>query len=144
MTSLTGSVSAYFRSRSMITIPDQPGHTLMLGEAAGTQQTSDPLWNNASLTYSAVTEMMNDEGTQRGYFVNSHANGDRDWGSFEGHVTTVSGILTVEGTYQITGGSGTFSSVTGSGTFTTRLVSADQIEVNYEGTYQLAAAKAAG
>ena len=143
MPSLSGSFSGLVRSQSAIVIPDQPGHAIMLAEVVGTQKSADPLWNDSSLFYAAVTDVVNGAGTQRGYYVNTHADGDVDSGTFEGRVTTVNGILTVEGTYQNTGGSGKFKGSTGSGTFTTRLISPNEVEATHQGTYQLAGAAAA-
>jgi hypothetical protein len=143
MPSLTGSFSGLVRSQSAIVISDQPGHALMLAEVVGTQKSADPLWNDSSLFYAAVTDIVNGAGTQRGYYVNTHTDGSVDSGTFEGRVTTVNGVLTVEGSYQNTDGTGKFKGSTGNGMFTTRLTSPNEVECTHEGTYQLAAAAAA-
>jgi len=142
MTNLTGSFSGHIKSQSAIAVPDQSGHDLSLAEVVGTQKSADANWNNASLTYAGITDLIDGKGTQRGYFLNTRADGDRDWGTFEGRVTTVNGLLTVEGTYQETGGTGKFKGITGNGTFKTRMTSPRDVEATYQGTYQLAAAKA--
>jgi hypothetical protein len=142
MANLTGSFSGHIKSQSAIAVPDQSGHDLSLAEVAGTQKSPDANWNNASLTYSGITDIIDGEGTQRGYFLNTRADGDRDWGTFEGRVTTLNGLLTVEGTYQETGGTGKFKGLTGNGTFKTRMTSPRDVEATYQGTYQLATAKA--
>jgi hypothetical protein len=143
MPSLSGSFSGLVRSQSAIVVPDQPGHMLILAETVATQKSPDPLWNDSSLFYASVTDVVNGAGTQRGYYVNTHTDEDADWGTFEGRVTTVNGVLTVEGTYQNTGGGGKVKGSTGNGTFTTRLTSPNEVEATHEGTYQLAAAAAA-
>jgi hypothetical protein len=144
MANLSGSFSGHIKSQSAIVVPDQSGHDLVLGEVVGTQKSADPNWNNASLTYAATTDLIDGKGTQRGYFLNTRADGDRDWGTFEGRVTTVNGLLTVEGTYQETGGTGKFKGITGNGTFKTRMTSPRDVEATYQGTYQLVAAAQAG
>ncbi len=142
MTNLTGSFSGHIKSQSAIVVPDQTGHDLSLAEVVGTQKSADANWNNASLTYAGITDLIDGKGTQRGYFLNTRADGDRDWGTFEGRVTTANGLLTVEGTYQETGGTGKFKGISGNGTFKTRMTSPRDVEATYQGTYQLAAAKA--
>jgi hypothetical protein len=144
MATLTGSFSGHFRSQSVMTVPDVAGHDLSLAEVIGTHQTQDPNWSNASLNYFGTTDITDGNGTQRGFYVNTREDGDREWGTFEGRVTTVNGVPTVEGTYQNTGGTGRFARMTANGTFTTRTTSPRDIEGTYQGTYQLVAAKAAG
>jgi hypothetical protein len=50
--------------------------------------------------------------------------------------------VTVEGTWQYTGGSGKFAGITGGGSFKTRLSSPSNVEASWQGAYELAAAKA--
>ncbi len=142
MTNISGSFSGHIKSQSAIAVPDQSDHDLSLAEVVGAQKTSDPNWNNASLTYVATIDILDGNGTQRGFYVNTRADGDREWGTFEGRVTTVNGMPTVEGTYQNTAGTGRFKGITANGTFKTRMTSPHDVECSYEGTYQLAAAAA--
>jgi len=142
MPAMTGSFSGSVRGQTSISLPDRPSHTLDLAEITGRQKSSDERWNNASITYWGFTDIIEGKGTQRGYFVNSHGGEDRDWGTFEGKVATISGQITVEGTWQFTGGSGKFSGLTGNGTFTTKMSSPTEVEASWQGAYELAAAKA--
>ena len=144
MPAMTGSFSGSVRGQTSISLPDRPSHTLDLAEITGRQKSSDERWNNASITYWGFTDIIEGKGTQRGYFVNSHGCEDRDWGTFEGKVATISGQITVEGTWQFTGGSGKFSGLAGNGTFKTRLTSPTDVEASWQGTYELAGAKATG
>jgi hypothetical protein len=80
--------------------------------------------------------------TQRGYFTHVHGEGDRDWGTFEGKVATSGAEMTVEGTWQYTGGSGKFKGLTGKGTFKTKMSSPKDVECTWQGAYELASAKA--
>jgi hypothetical protein len=43
----------------------------------------------------------------------------------------------MEGSWQYTGGTGTFSGITGGGTYKGRITSPTEVQVNWEGTYQL-------
>ena len=144
MPNMTGSFSGNASVQTSISLPDRPTHALNLAEIRGLQKCSDEKWNNASITYWGFTDIIEGKGTQRGYFVNSHGGEDRDWGTFEGKVATISGQITVEGTWQFTGGSGKFSGLAGNGTFKTRLTSPTDVEASWQGTYELAGAKATG
>jgi hypothetical protein len=59
------------------------------------QRSSDQLWEGAQMTYRATADTIAGNGTQRGYFVNQHQNGDRDYGTFDGKVTTANGVMSV-------------------------------------------------
>ncbi len=142
MPAMTGSFSGNVNLQTAISPPDLPNHQLNLAEIAGMQKCSDEKWNNATITYWGFTDLLEGKGTQRGYFVNRHAEGDRDWGTFEGRVATSGGQMTVEGTWQFTGGSGKFNGLTGGGTFKTRMSSPVEVEASWQGTYELAVARA--
>jgi hypothetical protein len=144
MPTLTGSFSGQITSQSAIAVPDQSGHDLSLAEVVGTQKSTDANWNDASLTYVGTTDVVDGKGTQRGFYSNTLPDGNREWGTFEGRVTTVNGVPTVEGTYKNSGGTGRFKGMTANGTFKTRMTSPRDVEGSYEGSYQLAVAKAAG
>ncbi len=96
------------------------------------------LWTNSSITYWGVTELLDGKGSQRGYFNNVHPDGGRDWGTFEGQVTTAGGAMTVEGTYKFAGGDGQYRGLTGGGKFKTVMKSEIEIGCSWEGTYELA------
>ena len=141
MPSITGSFSGRITTQSGLPLTDQPNHELSIGEVKGTQKSADPLWNNASITYWGVTELLDGKGTQRGYYNNVHGDKGRDWGTFEGKVTTAGGGMTVEGTWKIEGGDGEFRGVTGSGTFKTVAKSETELEATWDGNYELARAQ---
>ena len=115
----------------------------VIAEVQGTQSSSDPKWNNSSITYWGITEMKGAQGVQRGYFLNDHGAAGQDRGSFEGRVSIADGEVVVEGTWQYTGGQGEFAGITGGGTFKTRLASPTTVEAKWQGAYELAGAAAA-
>ena len=96
-------------------------------------------WDNAELVYWGVLDLVEGNGTQRGYYVNQRANGDRDCGTFEGKVTTVQGQTTLEGTWQAVTGTGKFAGVKAGGTYQGRMTSLNEVEMSWEGRYELAA-----
>jgi hypothetical protein len=142
MLAISGSFSGSIRTQSVISLTDRPDHSLGVAEVSGTQSATDPKWNNSSITYWGTTDMEGAQGVQRGYFLNDHGSEGKDRGTFEGNVSLVAGQMTVEGTWQYTGGEGLFAGITGSGTFKTRLTSPTTVEATWQGAYELAGAAA--
>jgi hypothetical protein len=142
MTSITGSFSGKITKNSSLTLTDLPNHSLSIAEVSGVQASPDPLWNNANITYWGITDLREGKGTQRGYYNNIHGDKGREWGTFEGQVSTAGGGMTVEGTWKIEGGDGDFRGVTGNGTFKTVAKSETEVEATWAGTYELAKAQA--
>jgi len=140
MTDISGSFSANVRVQTILASQDQPNHELQLAEIHATQKSPDPNWNNSRLTYSSFADLVSGTGTQRGYFLNEHPDGDRDCGTFEGKVTTSGGVTTLEGTFTFTSGSGKLTGIRGAGTYKGRMVSPTQIEMTWSGSYETAAA----
>ena len=96
------------------------------------------------MTYWGTSDLIAGNGMQQRYYVNDRADGERDWGTFKGQVTTAEGETRIEGLWQSSGGTGRFAGVTAEGTFRTRMTSPTEVEVTWEGQYQLApSAKAA-
>ena len=110
---------------------------LSLGEVAGPQQCSDPNWDGAHITYWSKADLLQGNGEQSGYWVNDRGNGDRDWGTFQGRITSSDGQTSMAGTFEWTGGTGKFANIRGSGTYKGLLPSSDQVENAWEGEYEL-------
>jgi len=137
----TGTFSGKITKHSAMSLTDQPNHEMSIAEVSGTQKSADPLWNNSTITYWGVTDLLDGKGLQHGYYDNAHANG-RDWGTFEGRATAAGGGMTVEGTYKFTGGDGEYRGLTGGGKFKTVMKSETELECSWEGNYELAKAQA--
>ena len=138
MRALSGSFSGSIHTQSVISLSDEPNHSLGVAEVRGTQSSSDPKWDNSSITYWGTTDMQGLQGVQRGYFLNDHGAAGQDRGTFEGTVSIEGDELVVEGKWQYTGGEGEFAGITGSGTFKTRLTSPTTVEATWQGAYELA------
>jgi hypothetical protein len=138
MTKLSGSFKG--KANWLTTIPqsDVSGHEVSIIEIRGKQSSQDAQWNNATVTYWGVGDLIAGNGEQRGCFVNQHADGDTDRGFFEGRVTTTGGKTTLEGTWTITGGTGKFTGATGNGKFRTQVISPTELECSWDGQYQTA------
>ena len=142
MANVTGSFSGRATSQTTVSLHDVPDHELNLAQIAGLQKSADNLWNNAKITYWGIADLVGGNGPQRGYFVNEHADGDRDFGTFEGTIVAAVGQVTIEGAWKFTGGTGKFKGLAGGGTYKGRAVSPTEVENTWEGTYQLAGARA--
>src|SRR5258708_14394545 len=138
MPSISGSFSGKITQQFGLPLSDQPNHLLGIAEVNGTQNSADPLWNDSKITYWGVNDLLNGEGSQTGYFNNVHPDGGRDFGTFEGKVSSAGGTMTVEGTFKFTGGDGQYRGVTGGGTFKNRAKTGAQIEAPGESAYELA------
>jgi hypothetical protein len=136
MPSITGSFSGRITNQSGMPLTDQSHHEIGIAEVQGTQQSADELWNNSKITYWGVNDLVDGQGSQRGYYNNVHPDGGRDFGTFEARVS--SGGKIVEGSFTITGGDGQYRGITGSGTFKTVMKSETELEANWQGSYELA------
>jgi hypothetical protein len=139
MPDLSGSFSGRATSQSTIALHDVSNHDLNLLEVRGVQKSTDAEWNNSKITYWGTADLIAGNGPQRGYFVNEHADGDRDFGTFEGRIAASGGQVTIEGTWKFTGGTGKLQGLTGGGSYKGRMTSPAEVENTWEGKYQLAA-----
>ena len=141
MPSISGSFSGTITQQFGLNLNDQSNHMLGIAEVSGTQNSPDPLWNNAKITYWGINDLIGGEGSQTGYFTTVHPDGGRDFGTFEGKVSSAGGTMTVEGTYKFTGGDGQYRGLTGDGRFKTVAKSETEIEATWNGAYELAKAQ---
>jgi len=141
-TKITGSFAGKIRTQATAALFHEDSHALALVEVAGLQKSPDPLWNGSRITYWGTSDLLNGSGPQTGYWCNEHADGDRDWGTFEGRITISGQQAGMEGTYTMTGGTGKFKSLTGGGKFKGYFPSTTEVVNEWTGEYTLAAATA--
>ena len=139
MTEFSGSFSGRATAFTTISIPDAPNHELQTVQIGGPQSSTDEKWNAARVTYWAVSDLVAGSGTQRGYYLNENPDGSRNWGTFEGKVTTSGNATTVEGTWQFSEGTRMFAGIKGKGTFKSRMISPAEVQCTWQGAYELAA-----
>ena len=144
MPAFSGSFQGTVRGQSSASVLDQANHMLGIAAVSGTQKTADDRWNNSSITYWGITDMVGGSGTQHGYFVDDHGAAGRDFGTFEGKVSSAGGQFTVQGNWKYTGGTGDFTDLSGGGTFTTRMTSPTDVEATWQGTYELGTVRVRG
>jgi hypothetical protein len=138
MTESSGSFNGRTRVLNVLSLADVPGHELHTIEVVGTHSSPDEKWNNAHVTYWAVSDLVAGNGSQRGYYVTEHPDGGRDSGTFEAKVTTAQDGTRLEGTWRATDGTGIFAGMKGEGTFTVRMISPTEGECSWQGRYELA------
>jgi hypothetical protein len=137
MPNFSGSFAGKASSQAVAIVDDVPNHELSLVTISGPQKVSDPLWSGSAVSYWGIADLIAGNGPQTGYFVNRHANGDVDRGTFEARITTAGGTSTLEGSWKFAGGTGAFARISGGGTFKTKLTSPTEVECNWSGAYQL-------
>ena len=137
MTAISGTFSGSVDWQTNVAVPHAPGSSLGVSQVSGPQTCDDPNWSDVQIVYWGTAELAAGNGPQRGHWVNEHADGDKDWGTFEGRITTVNGQTTMEGNWQYTGGTGKFANIRGGGTYKGHLPSPDQVENTWEGEYEL-------
>jgi hypothetical protein len=141
MPKLTGSFSGKANWQTTIPQNDTPNHEVSFLEIDGSQESADPLWNNARIKYWGICDLIEGNGNQSGYFVNEHTDGTYDRGTFEARVSTTGKQTTMEGTWRITGGTGKLNGIAGNGSFRSRMLSATEVETTWEGAYEVVEAK---
>lgn len=144
MSAFSGSFVGEARLQTTVSLFDIPNHELNLIEVRGLQKSTDPGWHGSTVTYWGLADLQAGSGSQRGYYVNERADGDRDWGTFEGKITASGEQVTLEGTWTFAGATGKFNGISGGGSYRGRMTSPGEVEMEWRGEYQLAGAKAAG
>ena len=137
MTQVSGSFSGKSNAQAMVTLQDAPGHEMSLVEVSGPQSSSDPLWNGATVMYWGTADLVAGNGSQTGYFMNRHTSGDIDRGTFAGRITTGAAGTTMDGNWKYLGGTGAFARISGGGTYKGQITSPTEVEMTWEGNYQL-------
>jgi len=138
MPNLSGSFCGRAAAYPTIALHDVSNHDLNLIEVRGVQKSPDEQWNNSKITYWGTSDLIAGSGPQRGYFVNDHPDGDRDFGTFEGRIVTSGAEITLEGTWKFTGGTGKFKGLSGGGSYKGRMTSPVEVENTWEGKYEIA------
>src|SRR5689334_6558848 len=132
-----GAYSGRMQSHAVSIVPDQPGHEVGVTVISGFQTSADGHWDGAKMTYWGLSDTVGGNGRQHGYFRNEHKTGEQTYGTFDARVTTTGTEVVVEGQWQFSGGTGRYAKVSGSGPFTAKLTSPTDVEMTWEGNYEL-------
>ncbi len=140
MPNFTGNLKGTTTSQTLVCLNDTPEHTMILRSSTAQHTSSDEHFNHTRHITWGTADLIRGQGHERGYFMSEHSNGDCDCGTFECKVSTnANGLITVEGTWKFTHGTGQFTGITGNGSFKGRMISPTESESTYEGSYQLKA-----
>jgi hypothetical protein len=138
MPSISGSFTGHAAAQSSMSVSDAAHHELNLMQITAMQRSTDPDWDNCHMCYWGAADLHEGNGMQRGYFTTYHSGGDRDFGTFEGRITTIANQMTIEGTWKFTSGTGKYEGLAGNGTFKGRMTAPGVFEDTWEGNYELA------
>jgi hypothetical protein len=122
-----------FESKGTVKVGDVKGHTLTVGVSKGVDAT-----NKGIFIAKMISDLINGNGTQRGYTVTIHKDGDKSFSKSQGKVTTVMSegkmpLVTFEGTWEFTGGTGKWANVQGKGTYKGRFIGPGIFTYDMEG-----------
>ena len=123
MTDFSGTASSKIQSQAAVGVPGHDDRQIGVAVLAGVHSTSDLKFDKAKITYAGSMETVNGNGEQRGYFHNTHTNGDISQGTFEAKVITFGTAVVIDGNWKFTGGSESLSGITGGGTFRSEMSS---------------------
>jgi len=139
MANLTGTFIGHAVIQNRIVLDDIPEHEMFLTHLTGELNVAEGAWRGARMTLWGTRDLVQGFGPIRGYFRNQHPNGDCDCGTYDGHLAVLNGEVTLEGSWRYTHGSGAFASISGNGRFRGRILPAAELEMSWQGSYQLAA-----
>jgi hypothetical protein len=137
MTQSSGSFVGEVVSQTTTAMTDEATHVFNLAQVEGQQSSTDDLFDGAAIVYWGIADLIAGNGSQRGYFVNTNDNGDRNFGTFEGQVTTSGDQITLDGQWQFAGGTGAFEGIQGGGGYHGQFVSPTALKMEWDGEYKL-------
>ncbi len=123
----------------MIEVPDRPNHSVAVGQSKCTW--TKPLEIGGMQNKEGVATVSNDisgnRSQDRGYYVDSMANGDKAFVSYHGTSTLKDGMPeTLQGSWTYTGGTGKLKSLKGKGTYKGK-AGPEGVTYDVEGEYTL-------
>ena len=94
--------------------------------------------NKAVFVSYSVSDVINGNGTQRGYTVTTNKDGDKSFSKSQGKVTTVMSdkgipLVSFEGTWEFTGGTGKWAGIQGKGTYKGKFIGPGIFTYDMEG-----------
>jgi hypothetical protein len=137
MPDVSGTCSSAIVSNTVVGVPGSVDHQLSVSVVSGQHTSAGSPWDGARLTYVGTSDLAGGTGQQRGYFHNVHADGAVSEGLFEANVSALNGVITVEGTWTLTGGSGSLTGIKGGGRFKAQMTSPSASEMTWSGSYQV-------
>ncbi len=98
---------------------DKPGHMLMQTVNLSTTTCSNEEWNDSRMVDAQQADQHGESGSHTGYGYHMHKNGDRSFFKYWGtQKATGGGMMSQEGKFEWTGGTGKFQNIKGGGSYT--------------------------
>ncbi len=124
----------------LVPVGDRPNHSFMLsqGKCIWSQPYETAGVQGKESVTTAFDEINGNNSRTRGVFVTTMANGDKQWGRYDGTATLKDGMpQSLEGKWTFTGGTGKFKGFKGKGTFKGKGNPDGGVTYEVEGEYQL-------
>ena len=142
-TRISGKITAEITRQDSVVIDDTPGHTMYLSVSDGTNSGAEEegFMAGAMIHNVSFTDVVQGNGVHRGY-LKFTKDGSSTFASWEGKVTTTLAadstlILSHEGTFSYTGGTGRFEKIQGGGTYSGRFTATGSYVTEWQGKYSL-------
>ena len=139
-TKIAGKFTSTQTKLDTIAIGDTEGHVFSLSEYEGTNVSTGEhkFMDGAQIANVSFSDLIKGNGPHQGY-VKFSQKADATFAKWEGKVTTVSGkdapIITFEGTFSWTKGTGQFENIQGGGTYKGQFTSKTAYTCDWEGEY---------
>jgi hypothetical protein len=121
--------------RELLSAPKGRFHGICNGVAFSGQCSAGTKKNDSRLTYWGVVDLIDGNGTERGYFSHEHSAG-RETGTFEGTVTTTAGGIVLSGAWTLSNRPDNLPSIACKGTYNARIGAGMNIEIQCIGSEQ--------
>jgi len=105
-------------SQSTAAPGDKAGHMLTQTVTMSTTTSSNEDWNNTKMFDAQQTDQQGDSGTHKGYGYHINKNGDKTFFKYWGTQKAMKDIISLEGKFEWTGGTGKFQNIKGGGAYT--------------------------
>lgn len=126
-----------FEAKESIKVGDAEGHALAVGVGKGVDVT-----NSSVFVTSSLSDLTNGNGTHQGYTVTTYKNGSKTFSDFQGKITTAMSpkgipLVSFEGTWVFTGGTGEWANIQGKGTYKGKFIGPGIYTYDMEGEYSI-------
>jgi hypothetical protein len=136
---IKGTFSVKYVKQEALPVTDATGPVLILGEAQGVNESTgrQSYMDGAQVSNKEINELVQGNGTHRGYVTMTSRDGDQEITQWNGDVTTVmkdgQPMTSFKGTWQKISGTGKLQGIQGRGTYAGHFTSQTEYVVDYIG-----------
>jgi hypothetical protein len=136
---ISGSAELTYTAQHAATVPDAPGHVLLVGEARGTNRSADQAYfADAQVVNVDHSDLKQGSGPHWGYYIMS-LGADTVVARWGGSVTTTmkrdQPQTDFQGSWEYVKGTGAYATIRGKGTYDGHFLAKDRYLVNWRGSY---------